>query len=254
MRSLRSPRMLWICDTRDSLSPTVLILLLAAILPNAPFSGRAQAQARSDFSLSCSQMIDLGLDGFIALYMKKAGAPSEADLDAAYYRYYQCKRPQNDARARRISTVTLRRIAALRTLLGNLEEANLDRGSLVSGGGTIFGHTAAREVAAREEKLGGVLDDMGRPAANPSARTQCNAVLSHARAALKKLARPPRPDPLVLKLVGLTPSGFKQEYARDYAKMRRAFGQLLLLLRTLPDGAANRAAGIARFALMPVGF
>jgi len=158
--------------------------------------------------------------------------PSLAGVDDAHEYYYRCKRSRNDRLVQSLPPATRKRVAALRDALDGWEDAYIGMSEAVAGGGSMYGHWAARAPATREEALGTVVTALAEPASTrPATRTAANQAFEGLRNAVRRLAKP--------DLDGLTAAD-RRDYWRSYKEWKRATGRLRAVVASLPVAAADQ--------------
>jgi hypothetical protein len=221
-----------------------LPVLMLAFVPYA----YAQDDERSEFKMSCQQVLKLGLEKFTEAYGEKMQDYSTGGQKAAFEYYVNCKRPANDDLAAKILSAAYKLGAyeAMRLQLDDTREELNKFGAALwtlryaeEGGGTMWGLVAANAHAAREDFMEILIKTLAGPDKNsPRAKQRVSASLARIQRWLSARNRKPfvensDPNDVVER---------KKLYLETMKEAKDALAQLRNILRDLPDLAAERLA------------
>jgi hypothetical protein len=216
-----------------------LRLLLPLLLLAFAAQARAQETEGPQFKMPCPQVLRLGLNKFMDVYGKKTDDYSTYGQKQAFSYYVDCKRPDNDAHANRLSGERRKQVDEAREALSKLGNAAWDMRYVEAGGGTMWGLASVGAYAEREEYMAEIIAALAKSERKqPALRRRANASVRKAQALLKRWSRTPK-----LEFVGKEELADQQKLYRDSLKeAREASTQLEALINVLPDAAAERTA------------
>jgi hypothetical protein len=217
---------------RRTLVPVLVLLMSAA-------QTIAQDDVRPEFKMPCEQVLKLGLNEFMDVYGEQTGDESTYGMKQGFAYYVDCKRPANDARARPLSEAQRKQVDRVRDELSKLGNAGWNMVYVASGGGTMWGLASVSAYAGREDFMATFIAAMLLPdKKQPAARRRANQSVAKTRRLLAKWSRTPE-----IEVYGDESKAEREKYYRGLVKEARdAVAQLELLVRALPDAAAERAA------------
>jgi hypothetical protein len=213
----------------------MLPLLLLTFAPHA----RAQADEAPEFKMPCTQVLKLGLNKFTNAYGEKTQDYSTYGMKQAFAYYVDCKRPENDARAKRLSEERRRQTDEVREALMKLGNAAWTMRYIAEGGGTMWGLASVGAYAERENYMTTVIAAFAMPEKKQLAlRRRAQASVGRAQALLARWSRTPK---LEFASPGDVPTQ-RQAYQESVKEAREASARLQTLIKALPDAAAERTA------------
>lgn len=213
------------------------ILLTFIFLAFAPLV-LAQADDRPEFKMPCSEVLKLRLDKFTDVYGEKTQDYSTYGMKQAYAYYVDCKRPANDAKARRLGEAKRKQVDMVRDELSKIGNAAWQMNYVAAGGGTMWGLMSVAAYGAREEFMATFITALANDQRQPAARRRANASLAKAKRLIADWSRMPK-----IEVYGDDSIADKQKIYRDLLKeLKDAAARLLAMIRDLPDAAAQRAA------------
>lgn len=212
----------------------VLPLLLVAC---APFVV-AQDDERPEFKMPCPQVLKLGLEKFTDVYGEKTQDYSTYGMKQAYAYYVDCKRPANDAKARRLGEAKSKQVDRVRDELSKIGNAAWDMTYIAAGGGTMYGLMSVAAYGAREDFMATFINVLANERRQPAARRRANASLIKAKKLLADWSRMPK-----LEVYGDESLAEKEKNYRDSLNdLQAAAVRLQIVIRDMPDVAAQHAA------------
>lgn len=212
----------------------VLVLTLLAFVPQA----LAQTDEQPEFKMACSDVLKLGLEKFIDVYGEKTQDYSTYGQKQAYAYYVDCKRPANDARAARLGPSKSKQVDMVRDDLSKIGNAAWDMTYIAAGGGTMYSLMAVAAYGAREDFMTTFIAALGNDSPQPAARRRASASLAKAKKLLAEWSRIPK-----IEVYGDESLADKQKQYRDSLKeAQSAAARLQIMIRDMPDSAAQRAA------------
>ncbi|HEY0544825.1 MAG TPA: hypothetical protein VGC91_05440 [Pyrinomonadaceae bacterium] len=212
----------------------VLPLLLVLCAPCA----WAQSADAPEFKMPCREVLKLGLNEFTNVYAEKTGDSSTYGMKAAFAYYVDCRRPANDALARKLTLARRKQAETVRDELSKIGNAAWDLAYLSAGGGTMYGLLSVSAYAAREDFMMQLISALGDDRKQAAARRRANASMAKAGRTLAHWAHMPK-----LEAYGDESLAEKRKQYRDDVKeMQAAVARLQTLIGVLPDTAAELAA------------
>ena len=212
----------------------VLLLTLFAFVPQA----FAQNDDQPEFKMACADVLKFGLDKFIDVYGEKTQDYSTYGQKQAYAYYVDCKRPANDARAARLGPSKSKLVDKVREELSKIGNAAWDMTYIAAGGGTMYSLMAVAAYGGREDYMATFIAALGNDGPQPVARRRANASLAKAKKHLVAWSRIPK-----IEVYGDESLADKQKQYRDSLKQAQgAAARLQIMIRDMPDAAAQRAA------------
>ncbi len=188
--------------------------------------------------MPCAQVLKLGLTKFVDVYGEKTEDYSTLGMKQAFSYYVDCRRPDNDKRARQLPEERRKQVEDVRDQLNKIGSASWSNVYIEAGGGTMYGLASVGAYATREDFMTAlirVLLNSGKP--KPAARRRANALVNKARRAL------PGPDtPELESWDSETRPEMLDRYRSNTKEMTDAFAQLRGIIRALPDRAAELVA------------
>lgn len=217
--------------------PLVLLPLVLLIL-RAPCV-LAQNEDEPEFKMPCKEVLKLGLSKFMDVYGEKTQDYSTYGMKAAYGYYVGCKRPVNDAQARRLGEAKRKQVDDVRDELSKIGNAAWDMTYIAAGGGTMYGLLSVGAYASREDFMTTLITSLARPdRSDTAARRRVQQSIAKTRRMLARMSRPPK-----LESYGDEPVADKRkQYLDSFKEAQRAANRLQALIRELPDAAAALAA------------
>lgn len=213
------------------------IVLSFILLACAPFVV-AQDDERPEFKMPCPQVLRLGLEKFTDVYGEKTQDYSTYGMKQAYAYYVDCKRPANDAKARRLGEAKSKQVDMVRDELSKIGNAAWDMTYIAAGGGTMYGLMSVAAYGAREDFMATFITAFANDGRQPAARRRANASLAKAKKLLTEWSRMPK-----LEVYGDESLAEKQKSYRDSLKeLETAAARLQIMIRDMPDLAAQHAA------------
>lgn len=211
------------------------LLLLVALAPQAS----AQDDETQKFKLPCGQALKLGLDKFMDVYGEKTGDYSTYGMKQGFGYYADCKRADNDAHARALTTERRRQADAVREALMKLGNAAWTMQYVAAGGGTMYALASVGAYATREDYMATIIAALVKTERRqPLLRRRADASLRQAQVMLSRLSRTPK-----LEFTGKDELANERKLYQDSVKeARAAIAQLQTLIAALPDAAAERTA------------
>jgi hypothetical protein len=214
----------------------VLPLLLLACAPCA----LAQNDEEPEFKMPCQEVLKLGLNKFADVYGEKTKDLSTYGMKQALAYYVDCKRPANDRQARRLPEARRQQVDAVRDQLSKLGNAVWDIAYVEAGGGTMYGLASVSAYADREDFMATFISALAaseKP--QPAARRRANQSVAKAGRLMARWPRTPK-----VEVYEGGPSRAEQlKLYRGFVKdAKDAVAQLQIIIGTLPDVAAERAA------------
>ena len=221
-------------DVRKNLLRVALVFLLLMCAPCV----WAQGEREQEFKMPCPEVLKLGLNKFMNVYGDKTGDASTYGMKEAFAYYVDCRRPANDALAKKLTEAKRKQADTIRDDLSKIGNNAWDLAYLSAGGGTMYGLLRVGAYADREDfmtKLIGALNDERKQA---TARRRANASISKAKRTLAHWAQMPK-----LEAYGEESLAEKRKRYRDNVKeMQAAVARLNTMIAALPDRAAELAA------------
>lgn len=218
-----------------SLKLLLTLLLLLAFAPNA----LAQDETGAQFKMPCQQVLKLGQSKFMDVYGEKTEDYSTYGMKQAFGYYADCKRADNDTRAKRLTAERRKQVDEVREGLSKLGNAGWNMRYVAAGGGTMWGLASVGAYAEREDYMGVVIAAFTMPEKkNPIARRRANASVRRARALLARHSRTPELEFADKSEIAQQ----RQMYQESVKEAREASAQLQALILALPDAPAERAA------------
>lgn len=213
------------------------IVLLLIFLAFAPFV-LAQDADRPEFKMPCSQVLKLGLDKFTDVYGEQTQDYSTYGMKQAFAYYVDCKRPANDAKARRLGEAKRKQVDMVRDELSKIGNAAWEMTYITAGGGTMYGLMSVAAYGAREEFMATFITALANDRRQPAVRRRSNTSLAKAKRLIADWSRMPK-----IEVYGDESLADKQKNYRDSLKeLKDAATRLQTMIRDLPDAAAQRAA------------
>ena len=201
----------------------------------------AQNDDRPDFKMPCSEVLKLGLDKFTDVYGEKTQDYSTYGMKQAYAYYVDCKRPANDAKARRLGEAKRKQVDKVRDELSKIGNAAWDMTYITAGGGTMYGLMSVAAYGSREEFMATFITSLAKDQRQPAARRRANISLAKAKKLLAEWSHMPK-----IEVYGDESLADKQKSYRDSLKdLNEAAARLQTLIHDLSDASAERVA--ARF-------
>lgn len=198
----------------------------------------AQDDERPEFKMPCSEVLKLDLEKFTDVYGEKTQDYSTYGMKQAYAYYVDCKRPANDAKARRLGEARIKQVDMVRDELSKIGNAAWEMTYIAAGGGTMYGLMSVAAYGAREEFMATFITSLSNARRQPAARRRANSSLSKAKRLIADWSRMPK-----IEVYGDDSLADKQKFYRDSLKeLKDAAARLQILIRDLPDAAAERAA------------
>lgn len=212
----------------------VLPLLLLACVPSV----LAQDNQEPAFKMPCSQVLKLGLDKFTDVYGETTKDYSTYGMKQGYAYYVDCKRPANDAKARRLREAKRKQVDLVRDELSKIGNAAWEMTYIAAGGGTMYGLMSVAAYGAREEFMATFITALANDRRQPAARRRANASLAKSKKMIADWSRIPK-----IEVYGDESLADKQKIYRDALKeLKEAAFRLQAMIPNLPDVAAQRAA------------
>lgn len=219
------------------------IALAVLLLQTLAHESRAQDES-GKFDMPCVQVLRLGLDKFVDAYGEKTGDYSTAGQKQGFDYYMKCKRPANDALAAKILSQESRaRTEAVREAYNKFGSSLWDLKYFEEGGGTMWGLISVGAFAAREDFLERFIRSLGAPD-RKSARSRRSANASILR--IRRLLSSGDRKPFMEWVEPERASETMRQYRESLKEAREALSRLQSLLRSLPDGVAERLASEMR--------
>lgn len=215
------------------MKPFITLALTASLA----FPTWAQITTAENFKMPCSRVVKLGLDKFMDEYSKKTNDYSTQGQNRGYEIYANCKRNDNNNRAKVLSTAKQQQLASIRKNLNTFENSCWGLVQLQSGGGTMWNQIATSAMAVREDFYGSFITTLGKPQRSSTARRKANALLSSTRMRLRKWQ-----NIELSEYGGLTPTEQKKLYRDSWNSAHASLVGLLNISKTLPDNAALQLA------------
>jgi hypothetical protein len=217
------------------LIPRIVLPLLLLVCAPCVFG---QDDDRPEFKMPCSEVLKLSLDKFTDVYGEKTQDYSTYGMKQAYAYYVDCKRPANDAKARRLGEAKRKQVDMVRDELSKIGNAAWDMTYIAAGGGTMYGLMSVAAYGAREEFIATLITALANDRRQPAARRRANASLAKAKKLIADWSRMPK-----IEVYGDDSLADKQKIYRDSLKeLKGAAARLQTMIRDLPDAAAQRAA------------
>jgi hypothetical protein len=213
-----------------------LVLLLALSSFQLAYS---QDDERPEFKMPCAEVVKLGLEKFTDVYGEKTQDYSTYGMKQGLAYYAECKRPANDARVSSLTEAERTQVNSVRDELQKLGNATWDMAYISAGGGTMYGLASVSAYADREDFMASVISALSQPRrSQPAARRRANAQLARARRLLVRWSRVPKMESYSWD----SPQAIRNQYRTSFKEAREAVDKLTLLVRDLPDVAAERVA------------
>lgn len=219
---------------RKLIPPMVAIVILLALQPCV----RAQDEERPEFKMPCAEVLKIGLDKFVDVYGEQTQDYSTYGMKQAYAYYVECKRPQNDERARRLPEARRKESEAARDELQKMGNAVWNMVYIEAGGGTMYGLISVSAYAAREDFMTSIIAALSQEKSQPAARRRANANLARARKLLARFSRVPKMENSGWD----SPAEMRKSYLDSFKEAQAALAQLEKIVREMPDAAAERAS------------
>lgn len=198
----------------------------------------AQGEETQEFKMPCSEVLKLGLNEFTNVYGEKTGDSSTYGMKVALAYYVDCRRPANDALAKKLTPAKRQQADTVRDDLSKIGNAAWDLAYISAGGGTMYGLLRVSAYAAREDFMTKLIGALGDERKQPGARRRANASLAKAKRMLAHWAHMPK-----LEAYGDESIAEKRKQYRDDVKeMQAAVARLQTLIGILPDAAAELTA------------
>lgn len=210
-------------------------MLLLAYAPQA----LAQDDNAPKFQMPCRQVLRLGLNKFMNIYGEKTNDFSTYGMKQAFGYYVDCKRPVNDASAKRLTAEQRQQVNEVREALMKLGNAAWSMRYVAEGGGTMWGLASVGAYAEREDSMTTIIASFAtteKP--QPVMRRRATASIRRAQALLSRWSRTP-------KLEFAAPDELENQrkiYQDSVKEAREASAKLQALIAALPDAAAERTA------------
>jgi hypothetical protein len=216
------------------------ITLALLLLSSAPLLARAQSDEEAPkFKMPCQQVLRLGLNKFTNLYGEKTNDYSTYGMKQAFAYYVDCKRPENDARANRLTAERRRQSDEVREALMKLGNAAWTMRYIAEGGGTMWGLASVGAYAERENYMATIIAAFAMPEKKqPVLRRRADASIKRALGLLNRWSRTP-------KLQFAAPedaANQRTSYQDSVKEAREASSRLQALINALPDAGAERTA------------
>lgn len=213
------------------------ILLPLIFLTIAPLA-MAQDDDIPEFKMPCAQVLKLGLDKFTEVYGEKTHDYSTYGMKQAYAYYVDCKRPANNAMAKRLSQAKRKQVNNVRDELSKIGNAAWELTYIAAGGGTMYGLMSVAAYGSREEFMATFIKALADDRTQPVARRRANASLAKSKRMLVAWSRMPK-----LEAFGDESIADKQKNYRDTLNALKAAAiRLQTMLGELPDSAAQQAS------------
>lgn len=213
----------------------LLILSLLSFAPIAP----AQEEEAAKFKMPCPEVLKLGQSKFMDVYGEKTNDYSTYGMKEAFGYYADCKRADNDARAKSLTEKRRRQVDEVRDALSKLGNAGWNMRYIMEGGGTMWGLASVGAYAEREDYMAIVNAAFALPEKkNPIMRRRAGASLRRAQGLLARYARTPKLEFTSREDL----AGQRKIYQESVKEAREASAQLQALIPALPDAAAERTA------------
>lgn len=212
----------------------LLPLILLAFAPSA----LAQDEENPKFKMPCQQVLKLGQSKFMDVYGEKTNDYSTYGMKQAFGYYADCKRADNDTRAKRLTDERRAQVNEVREALMKLGNAGWNMRYIMEGGGTMWGLASVGAYAEREDYMATIIAAAMPEKKSPLLRRRANASVRRARALLTQYARTPK-----LEFTSgdeLVEQG--KLYQESVKEAREASTELQSLILALPDAAAERTA------------
>lgn len=189
--------------------------------------------------MPCQQVFKLGLDKFTEVYGEKTNDYSTYGMKQAFGYYVECKRPENDASAKRLNEERRRQTDEVREALMKLGNAAWTMRYVAEGGGTMWGLASVGAYAERENYMATIIAAFAMPEKKQLVlRRRANASVRRAQALLARWSRTPK-----LEFTAPDDAANQRKVYQDSVKeAREASSQLQTLINALPDAAADRTA------------
>lgn len=214
------------------------LLFILFLLSFAPVA-LAQQEEESKFKMPCPQVLKLGQNKFMEVYGEKTNDYSTYGMKEAFGYYADCKRADNDARARSLTEERRRQVDEVREALSKLGNAGWSMRYIMEGGGTMWGLASVGAYAEREDYMAVVIAAFALPEKkNPIMRRRASASLRRAQGLLAQHARTPKLEFTSREDL----AGQRKIYQESVKEAREASAQLQSLILALPDAAAERTA------------
>jgi hypothetical protein len=211
----------------------LLLLLACATLANA------QDDTAPKFKMPCQQVLRLGQNKFMNVYGEKTGDYSTYGMKEGFGYYVDCKRADNDAHARQLSSEKRTQADQAREALMKLGNAAWTMRYVAEGGGTMWGLASVGAYAEREDYMANIIKALALPdTKQPLLRRRAGMSVRRAQALLTRWSRTPK---LEFASKEELPNQRKL-YQDSIREARDAAAQLQSLVNTLPDAAAERTA------------
>jgi hypothetical protein len=198
----------------------------------------AQSADAPEFKMPCREVLKLGLDNFTNVYAEKTGDDSTYGMKAGFAYYVDCRRPANDALAKKLTTEKRKQADTVRDELSKIGNAAWDLAYLSAGGGTMYGLLSVGAYAAREDFMTKLIGALGDERKQTAARRRANASMSKAKRMLAHWAHMPKLEAYGDESVAEK----RKQYRDDVKEMQGAVSRLQTLIGVLPDAAAELAA------------
>ncbi len=223
---------------RKLLLRTMLPMLLLACLTPGVYAQANDDQGPS-FKMPCQQVLRLGLNKFMDVYGEKTGDYSTYGMKQGFAYFVDCKRPENDARAKRLSEERRRQTEDVREALMKLGNAAWNMRYIMEGGGTMWGLASVGAYAERENYMATIIAAFAAPEKKQLVlRRRADASVRRALGLLTRFSRTP-------KLEFASPDEVADQrklYQESVKEARDASTRLQSLIAALPDAAAERTA------------
>lgn len=213
-----------------------LALLLAFFVPSA----RAQQdETERKIKMPCSQVLKLGLNKFINVYGEESGDYSNYGQKQAFGYYVDCKRPENDALARKLSEERRRQVNEAREALMKVGNAGWTMRYISEGGGTMWSLASVGAYAEREDYMETIIRALTLPERKqPTLRRRADLSLRKAQALLARYSRTPKLEYTAPE----SKASERKSYQEAVREARSGLVRLQSLITVLPDAAAERLA------------
>ena len=199
----------------------------------------SQAQEQPEFKMPCAEVLKLGLDSFMDVYGKTTDDYSTYGQKQAFSYYVDCRRPDNDRRAAKLSETRREQISAVREALNKLGDSSWSNAYIEAGGGTLYGLASVGAYAVREDQMTKLITLLANSESRqPLARRRANAAVNRARKTLASLASTPDLDTWGAE----SRNDQLKHYQSNVKEIKDAVAQLVTIIRILPDGAAQLVA------------
>lgn len=216
----------------------VSLSLLVFLLACAP-GALAQGDEKPPFKMPCQHVLKLGQNKFMDVYGEQAGDYSTYGMKQGFGYYADCKRADNDARARRLANERHRQVDEVREALSKLGNAGWTMRYIMEGGGTMWGLASVGAYAEREDYMQEIIAAFAS-SERKDGRQRRRALLSvrRAQALLARHARTPK-----LEFASADEKSQQRKlYRETVTEARAAAAELQALINALPDAAAERTA------------